>query len=146
MKFSYTIANRPKWDDYFLAIAYSVALRGDCRRSQVGAVMVDANHRIRSTGYNGVSPGEEGCLAGACPRGLMSYDELPSTSDYSNCISTHAELNALLYCDPEDRKGCTLYVTRRPCLHCKSFIVREGIVRIVFPDDLGRLISEPLVH
>lgn len=63
--------NRVTWVDYFLGIADSVAVRADCTRRRVGAVVVDASTKhIISTGYNGAAPGEPGCLSdGACPRG-----------------------------------------------------------------------------
>lgn len=44
---------RPDWDDYFLGVADAVAVRADCRRRQVGAVIVSEDRRIISTGYNG---------------------------------------------------------------------------------------------
>lgn len=63
--------SRPSWNDYFLGIADSVAVRADCTRRKVGAVIVDSKTKhIISTGYNGAAPGEPGCLsAAACPRG-----------------------------------------------------------------------------
>ena len=136
--------DRISWDSYFLSIATTVALRSDCTRSLVGAVLVDPNHRIRSTGYVGVAPGVAGCLSGACPRGRLTYEQRPSTEDYSDCISTHAERNALLYCDPEDRKGTTMYITRKPCTGCKQLLLLEGVSRIVWMDSLQRICSEPL--
>lgn len=64
---------RPDWDTYFLGIAEAVAVRGECTRRQVGAVIVDpVRHRIveGGTGYNGAPAGMPSCLDGACPRGL----------------------------------------------------------------------------
>lgn len=61
---------RLDWDDYYLRIADDVALRADCTRRKVGAVLVAKDNRIVSTGYNGSPPGKPGCLSdGACPRG-----------------------------------------------------------------------------
>lgn len=62
-------SKRPGWDAYFLNVAQAVAQRGDCTRRQVGAIIVDQNHRIISTGYNGTAPGQKSCLEGSCPRG-----------------------------------------------------------------------------
>ncbi len=125
--------NRPGWDDYFLTIATAVAARSDCRRSQVGAVLVDAEHRIYSTGYPGTAAGAKGCLAGACPRGKLSAAQCAPGSDYSNCISIHAEVNALMRADFGRHPGSTLYVTRQPCDWCAKVINASGLDRVVWP-------------
>lgn len=126
---------RPDWDEYFLKIAVAVSSRGDCTRSKVGAVLVDINHRVISTGYNGTHPGSPGCLEGACPRGQLSYEELPAESDYGNCISDHAERNAIRYAHPGEVPGTTLYVTRRPCVGCKELLLATGVRRVVWLAD-----------
>lgn len=135
---------RPGWDDYFLQVASAVSLRADCTRSKVGAVLVDGNHRIVGTGYNGAPPGAPGCLSGACPRGKLSYEELPPESDYGNCISNHAELNAVVFALPEERSGSTIYVTRKPCVQCKQLLLAEGISRVVWLSSDNVLCTEPL--
>ena len=63
----------PGWDEYFLGIAAAVSARAKCTRRRVGAVLT-IDHRIIATGYNGAAPGEEDCLQGACPRGLLGSD------------------------------------------------------------------------
>lgn len=83
-----------------------------------------------STGYNGTPPGGKSCLAGECPRGLLSLDELPPLSaDYSNCISLHAEQNAIAYAR---EPGDTIYITGAPCDMCTKLIAAAGITRIVY--------------
>lgn len=126
--------DRPDWDEYFLKLATSVAERADCRRSKVGAVIVAPDHRVISTGYNGSPPGAASCLAGECPRGLMSADECPSGSDYRNCIALHAERNAILYATRERLDGATIYITRAPCDWCTELIRDSGILRVVCPE------------
>lgn len=129
---------RPDWDEYFLGIAKAVSLRADCTRRQVGAVIVDAQHRILSTGYNGAPAGEPGCLtAGACPRGLQSLESVSPGSSYDtgagSCIAVHAEANALLYADGWHLRGATLYCTDEPCGGCARLIAGAGIARVVTP-------------
>lgn len=46
-----------------------MATRADCTRRKVGAVILDTELRVVSTGYNGSYPGGPSCLAGDCPRG-----------------------------------------------------------------------------
>lgn len=129
---------RPTWDDFYLGIALAASRRGDCRRSRVGAVIVQMNRRghMTSLGYNGVEPGEPGCLEGACPRGLLSYDEMPPGSNYQDpkapCVSTHAEENSWLNAQ-FDVEGATCYVTRQPCGDCKQLLFAEGIRGFVYP-------------
>jgi len=129
---------RPTWDEYFLIIAQAVATRADCTRRQVGAVIVDTEHRIISTGYNGAPAGDPGCkTAGACPRGRQGTDAVAPGSSYDtgagSCIAVHAEANALLYADGRATRGATLYCTDQPCDGCARLIAGAGITRVVYP-------------
>lgn len=134
-------ASRPDWDEYFLDIATVVARRADCTRAHHGAVVVDGQHRIVSTGYNGSPAGMPGCLsAGACPRGQLTAEQLghlaggyddPQSPGF--CISVHAEANALLYAGRGRAAGATIYVTGKPCHGCEKLIRASGIARIVYP-------------
>lgn len=58
---------RPDWDEYFMEIAQVVALRSNCSRRHVAAVIVK-DRRIISTGYNGTPRGIRNCDEGGCPR------------------------------------------------------------------------------
>ena len=135
--------NRIDRDTYGLTVARAVAARADCTRRQVGAVIMDGEGRIVSTGYNGAPAGEPGCAsAGACPRGRLSYDEHPHGVAYesgeSRCIAVHAEANAVIYAGRERTKGCTIYVTDEPCYLCALVIKAAGIVRVVTPETAAR--------
>lgn len=140
------MSSRPEWNEYFVRIAEAVAQRGDCTRSQVGAVLVNSHNRIVSTGYNGVSPGAIGCIAGGCPRGRFTYDEIPPEGDYSNCVAHHAEWNAVMWCKVEDRANTTLYTSRRPCNGCQCLILSEGITKVVWRCPDGTLGSMRMIH
>ncbi|ALF01006.1 deoxycytidylate deaminase [Mycobacterium phage SoYo] len=125
---------RPTWDEYFLEIAKTVAIRSDCERSRVGAVVVK-DRRVRATGYNGAPAGRPGCST--CPR--RTSGAIPGVSDYDSgvgrCVAVHAEANALLYCDREDLIGATLYITRAPCDGCRKLIDAAGIVNVIYPQE-----------
>jgi dCMP deaminase len=127
--------SRPDWDAYFLAGARWVATRADCTRSQVGAILVNAKHEVRGTGYNGAPAGVPGCAsASACPRGKLSRSECAPNSDYANCTADHAERNALRHSAPEELPGATLYVTRAPCPACWTLIRACRVARVVTPE------------
>lgn len=126
---------RPDWDDYFLNIAKAVAARADCSRRATGAVIVK-NRRIVSTGYNGTPPGGLSCLKGDCPRATMK-NILHGSADYSNCISIHAEANAIAYANRADTEGATIYLTSDPCDMCSKLIKAAGIVRVVHGEPLN---------
>ncbi|MDR3070044.1 MAG: cell division protein DedD [Propionibacteriaceae bacterium] len=128
----------PSWDEYFLGIAKAVAARAKCSRRRVGAVLV-LDRRIIATGYNGAASGLPDCLEGACPRGQLSYDEIPGLGDYDRpgtpgfCIAIHGEVNALLYAT-HDTQGAVAYITDQPCPGCRKALAAAGIVRAVWPD------------
>lgn len=125
---------RPSWDEYGLALAQTVSNRADCSRRQVGAVILDTEHRVVSTGYNGSYPGGPSCFAGECPRALSdvapgsSYDTGPGT-----CVAIHGEMNAILFADRERLRGATLYITDEPCDGCRKHIQSTPIFKVVWP-------------
>lgn len=134
------MTERPDWDRYYLGITEAVAARADCRRRRGALVVKD--RRIASSGYNGAPSGQPGCLAGHCPRGLMSSEQVAALTTYDQgpglCIAVHAEANALLYADRGDTELSTLYLWTsvdhsEPCMGCWRLIMGAGIIRVVFP-------------
>lgn len=136
---------RPDWVSYYLAGAKWVSTRADCRRRKVGAILVADDNRPLGQGYNGTDPGKPGCLSGACPRGLMSYTEQPAFGSYSNCISRHAEENALRNVPglaPIDSFvdrwllesfRATMFITDEPCNDCQELMADAGVHKAVWP-------------
>lgn len=132
---------RPTWDEYFMGIAAAVALRADCRRRRIGAVIVDADRRIVSTGYNGAPSGAGSCLAGDCPRGLSDVPSFTQgNQNHSDCISLHAEQNAIAWADRSRSQGATIYIFQLglppgkscpPCDMCSKLLKAAGISRVV---------------
>ncbi len=119
--------SRQSWDEYFLALASQTASRSNCSRRKVGAVIVQ-DRRIRSTGYNGPPSGYGHCDAGACPRAV---GQTVMGRAYDDCVAIHAEANALLFADHDDREGATLYSTAAPCFSCAKLIANSGIAEVV---------------
>lgn len=126
--------DRPDWDTWALGIAAAVARRADCTRRQVGAVVLDRDHRVVAVGYNGAPAGRPGCAsAGACPRGKFTHAQLPPDAPYSNCIAVHAEANAVIYAPRSSLVGATVYTTDAPCHECRRLLMGAGVARAVWP-------------
>lgn len=138
------IFDRPDWVDYYLAGAKWASTRADCRRRKVGAILVADDNKVLGIGYNGTDPGKPGCLSGACPRGLLSYDEQPAFGSYANCISRHAEHNALLnipgldvFENEFDRfwvadQNPTMFITDEPCDNCRTLMATSGVYSAIW--------------
>ena len=114
---------RKSWDEYFMEITQLVAQRSTCDRAFVGCVLVNSDHRIVSTGYNGTASGNPHCV------------DVGHRMRDGHCIATiHAEMNALLYCAKEGipAKGSICYVTHFPCLNCTKALIQAGISAIYY--------------
>ncbi|MCC0666424.1 deoxycytidylate deaminase [Clostridioides sp. ZZV15-6597] len=117
------LENRCSWQEYFMRLCETVAERGTCDRAYVGAIIVNSENRIVSTGYNGSISGDKHC------------SEVGHEMREGHCIRTiHAEQNALYYCAKEGIpvKDCSIYVTHFPCLNCTKAIIQSGIKHIYY--------------
>lgn len=121
---------RPDWDEYFMNIARVVALRGNCIKRKIAAVIVK-DKRIISTGYNGTPRGVTNCSEGGCPRcnGFGASGE-----KLDECICSHAEENAIVQAAYHgvSIKDSTIYTTYSPCLICTKMIINSGIAEVVY--------------
>jgi dCMP deaminase len=111
---------------------YAAKLWSTCAKRQYFSFVLDAYGRVVGTGYNGSPPGIPHCIDGHCPR--MQQGSAPGSS-YDNCISIHAEENALLWSDRSARAGGTLIVNGMPCWGCGKKIAGSGIARLVYIRD-----------
>lgn len=132
---AYMTSKRPTRDQWALGICYMVAIRAECTRRMVGAIVLNKHGRIVAAGYNGAPKGKPSCLDGACPRGRANSVEPGSSYDTGDgsCIAIHAEANALLDGNRADLEGGTLYCTDEPCGGCARLIAGSGVVRVVWP-------------
>jgi dCMP deaminase len=123
---------RPSWDEYFMKIAQVVALRSNCSRRHVAAVIVK-DKRIISTGYNGTPRGIKNCHEGGCPR---CSSNAPSGTGLEECICSHGEENAIVQAAYHgiSVKDSTLYTTFSPCLLCAKMIINAGIREVVYAE------------
>lgn len=122
--------SRPGWDEYFMGIAKVAALRSNCIKRKVAAVIVK-DKRIIATGYNGTPRGVKNCSDGGCPR-CNSFGA--SGVDLGECLCSHAEENAIVQSAYHGVgiKEATLYTTFSPCLMCTKMILNSGIKEVVF--------------
>ena len=121
---------RPDWDEYFMGIARVVALRSNCVKRKVAAVIVK-DRRIISTGYNGTPRGVKNCSEGGCPR----CNQLTSSgTKLEECLCSHGEENAITQAAYHgvNIKDSTIYTTFSPCLLCTKMIINSGICEVVF--------------
>ena len=114
------------WDVYFMGIAHLSALRSKDPNTQVGAVIVDDEHKVVSIGYNGF------------PRGI-SDDDFPWEKEGSMLNTkypyvVHAELNAILNA-PRSLKNTSIYVSLFPCHECAKAIIQSGIRKVIYESD-----------
>ena len=123
---------RPDWDEYFMEIAKVVALRSNCSRRHVAAVIVK-DKRIISTGYNGTPRGIKNCNDGGCPR---CSSHAPSGTALEECLCCHGEENAIVQAAYHgiSVKDSTLYTTFSPCLLCAKMIINAGIKEVVYAE------------
>ena len=114
------------WDEYFMGLAHLSALRSKDPNTQVGAAIVDENHRVVSVGYNGFPKG--------CSDDVFPWEREGEALRTKYFYVVHAELNAILN-SPRSVSGCTIYVSLFPCNECAKAIIQSGIKRIVYESD-----------
>lgn len=118
---------RISWDECFMGLARLTSLRSKDPHTQVGACIVDGEHKVVSIGYNGMPTGlDETRLSWNRGEGL----------DSKYLYVCHAEMNALLNTrNGAALKGCTLYVTLFPCNECAKALIQTGIREVVYEND-----------
>ena len=110
-----------EWDEYFMKIAETVALKSKDPSSKMGCVIVDQNKRVVSLGYNGMVQGAD--------ESTMTLSERPMKYYFS----IHSEMNALIFAH-QDLAGCTVYNRVATCENCLKYCLQAGIKRFVYKD------------
>ncbi len=114
-----TAVAQETWDKRFLLLARQAAQWSKDPDEGVGAVVVSADRRSFSFGYNGFL------------RGYPDSYPVHGDKELKNRLTVHAERNALDNA-PFDLKGATLYVTKPCCTECMKGLVQKGVVRVVY--------------
>jgi dCMP deaminase len=119
--------NYISWDEYFMGIAITSAMRSKDPSTQVGACIVSPTKKVVSIGYNGMPTGIDD--------NLVSWEPLEGL-DSKYLYVAHAELNAILNAlDGSALANTSIYVTLFPCNECAKAIIQSGIKEVVFAED-----------
>ena len=127
-------------DEWFLKLALDCAHRSTCLQRKYGAVIVDKDGYVISTGYNGAPRGVVDCLKiSSCWRKISN---IPSGKNYEKCMSVHAEMNALLQAG-KNAKGGVMYlagydvelknlpINMIPCALCTKLLINSQIKEVI---------------
>lgn len=127
------IADRPSWDEYFMAAAHLISKRASCVRRSVGAVLVKDKH-ILATGYNGAPAGIQHCGVTGCLRQKLN---VPSGQRHEICRGLHAEQNVFLQAARHgvSTHGAVLYITHTPCSICAKMIINAGVSEVIVANE-----------
>lgn len=109
------------WDRFFLNLAKTVSEASKDPSTKVGAVIVDADRRVISCGYNGFA------------KGVDDSPERYADREYKLLAVVHAETNAILFAQ-RPLKNCVLYTWPfMSCAKCAGLVINAGITRCVAP-------------
>ena len=125
---------RPTLDQTFFKVAHDFSEMATCPRAKVGCVLVSPDRHILSTGYNGAPSGAAHCLEMGCLE-----------DSYGHCArSVHAEMNAITQAAKRGTalRGCTCYLTLKPCLTCAKALIQVGAARIFWETEYDPNLSE----
>lgn len=116
------ILHPEKWDRRFLELSKHIAGWSKDPSTKTGAVIVDKDRRIVSTGYNGF------------PKGMVDSPGRYADREFKYAHIVHCERNAILFARrPLD--GCTLYTWPfASCTVCAAMVIQAGITRCVAPE------------
>ena len=112
------VGERPSFEQIYLGLAASLAMRSTCSRLNVGTVITTTDFRkVLAVGYNGNASG----LPNGCDR-----------SEPGNCGCLHSEENAVINCDSPRTVEKFVFVTHLPCGLCAKRLINLGHVVKVF--------------
>lgn len=109
------------WDRKFISLSEHISQWSKDRSTKVGAVIVDSDNRVISTGYNGF------------PAGLDDDIDERHLRPAKYKYTEHAERNAIYSAARigSSTKGCSMYLQWFPCSDCARAIIQSGVKRIV---------------
>lgn len=151
---------QPTQSESLMAAAYTISQRSSCLQRKVGAVIVDDEGNMISSGFNEVPREDRPCVKeyGKCGRARdwerfqsLLREEFPESHKnhqslldrvrrefrmLDHCRALHAEENAIVNLARNGRsvplEQCKLYCTTYPCRQCANKIVNLGIRHVVY--------------
>lgn len=118
--------NYLSWDEYFMGIALLSSMRSKDPQTQVGACIVNEEHRIVGIGYNGFPHG--------CKDEEFPWEREGEFINTKYPYVVQQEQKAILN-STTSLKHCRLYVSLFPCHECAKYIIQSGINEIVYMSD-----------
>lgn len=107
------------WNERFIYMAWQIAKWSKDPSTKVGAILVDENRSIISTGYNGF------------PRGVLDDSDEYENRELKYAKIVHAEVNAILSARGNIIHSHTLYTSLMPCSICAGIIIQSGIRNVI---------------
>ena len=109
---------RPRFEEIYMDLAFSLARRSTCARLNVGTVITSTDFRkVLAVGYNGNATG----LPNGCDR-----------EEAGNCGCLHSEENAVINCDSPRNIDKLAFVTHLPCSACAKRLINLGNVKKIY--------------
>ena len=119
------------WNERFMTLAEHISTWSKDPSRKIGAVIVDKNNRVISTGFNGFA------------RGIKDTSTRLNDKETKRALMLHAEENAILYAK-QDLTDCKIYIAGYcGCIHCASLIIQSGIKEVYYKNtDKNKTVSE----
>lgn len=119
-----------------MRVAEELGKRSRCSRGKIGCVIVAPDNRPVTMSYVGPPPrfepanfpNNQNSCVNWCPRSQPEHEPQPG---YVDCVSSHAEMNALARADYSMMAGGTAYVNGAVCWMCAKALCAAGISRVV---------------
>lgn len=114
-----------EWDQFFISLTYLIASKSKDESTNYGAIIVNDDNAIVSTGYN------------SFPRGINDDDPSRQERPKKYFFMSHSEINAVANAALHgiSTKGCRLYCNGIPCATCARTIINAGIKEVVVDED-----------
>ena len=118
-------------DEVYTQMMCAQARLSKDQNTQMGAVLVSADGRVISTGYNGAPAGfDDETVPYTREKQLLAYD---LSNKYPFMV--HAEINALHYARGKVPPGSKLYVIGFPCERCALDVSLSGVAEVFVTKD-----------